>query len=448
LSEAIRRRLSTGLMGALWTVGAGAAAGRVAAAIKDLAVAQRFGTGDALEAFLLAFVLPVFVAGSFRSAFFSAFVPRFLKAEARRGPEGAREALRRAMAVYLVLLTALALLLALGAAPLVALLAHEFAPDKRELTRHFVVLLAPFVVLDGTAGMFAAALYARRRYAAAALSAAIPPAVTLVAVVAVGRAWGASCLVAGALAGAALEAAVSGWLVRREGLDVLPARARLGGEELDLLRGYGLLLVGGILMSANTVVDQAMATAAGPGSVASLGYGVKIPAAVLGLAGVALGSATLPHYAAFVAARRFGEMGASLRRHAVQLAAAGLAAAAVIALLSKPVVRLLFQHGSFVAADTARVATIQAFYAFQIPGYLAGIVAARCLNALGRDRVILVVSAANFVLNLTGDWILLRWIGLPGIALSTALVYAVASMLLLILCRRAVREEAARAQTP
>jgi putative peptidoglycan lipid II flippase len=296
--------------------------------------------------------------------------------------------------------------------------------------------------------MFTAALYARKCYAKAAMVSAIPPSVTLVAVLVLSSSWGAGALIFGALFGALLEAIISGVLVVRLGLTVVPALTRPGPEEIALLRGFGLLLVGGILMSANTVVDQAMAASAGAGSVASLGYGAKIPAAVLGLAGVALGTATLPHYATFVASRRFAEMGASLRRHAIQLTGAGIAIAVPLAVMSRPLVRLLFEHGSFLPADTARVSGIQAFYALQIPGYFAGIVAARVLNALGRDRWILWVSCVNFALNVVGDWVLLRWIGLPGIALSTAIVYTVAAVLLLMLCRRAVRDERLLAQTP
>jgi putative peptidoglycan lipid II flippase len=111
-------------------------------------------------------------------------------------------------------------------------------------------------------------------------------------------------------------------------------------------------------------------------------------------------------------------------------------------------VHLLFEHGSFGVADTARVAKIQALYAFQIPGFLVGMVAARCLNALGRDRLILAVSGVNFTLNIVGNFVLLRWIGVPGIALSTATVYTISAAVLLVLCRRAVRQETLRAQKP
>jgi peptidoglycan biosynthesis protein MviN/MurJ (putative lipid II flippase) len=65
----------------------------------------------------------------------------------------------------------------------------------------------------------------------------------------------------------------------------------------------------------------------------------------------------------------------------------------------------------------------------------------------------LAVAAGNFVLNLAGNFVLLRWIGLPGIALSTSLFYTVAAVILLLLCRRAIREKirteaSAIAQTP
>lgn len=445
--DAIVRRFGGGLLGAVWMVATGAAAVRVAAAIKDLVVANRFGTGDELDAFLIAFALAIFLTSTFRSAFFSAFVPRFLEAGARSGPGGASDLLRRVLGVHLVLLVALALALVVCAPSLAAVIAGAFPPAKRELTRQLIVALAPFVVLDGTAGVYTATLNARGRFVTAALVATIPPVVTLGAVASLSGRFGVYTLVGGAVGGAALEAAASAALVMREGVRVMPAAARPGPAGMEVLKAFAILAGGGALMSANTVVDQAMAATAGGGSVASLGFGAKIPAAVLGLAGLALGTTMLPHYGAFAAGRRYREMGAALRRHAVRVGAAGVAAAVFLALVSRPLVRLLFEHGSFGPADTARVATIQSLYALQIPGFLVGIVAARFLNALGRDRWIFAVSASNFVLNFAGDWVLLRYFGVPGIALSTSLFYCVAATILLVLCRRAVREKVG-AQTP
>lgn len=441
MRDAAVLRFGGGLLGALWMVGAGAAASRVAATVKDMVVANRFGTSDAYDAYLIAFAVPVFLAGSFRSAFFSAFVPRFLDAGVRRGPEGASDLLRKGLTMQIGVLICLAALLAGAAVPVVSLITRGFSPEKAELTARLMRALAPFVVLDGIAGIYASTLYARRRFAAAALVSTLPPLASLAAVVALATPFGVNALVIGALSGAALELLASASLVRREGLSVAPTLSPYDADAAALLRGFGILAWGAMLMSANSVVDQAMATAAGSGSIAVIGYGAKIPAAVLGLAGVALGAATLPHYAEMAAAKQWDEIARSLRRHTIRIGLVSLAGACALAAVSRPLVSLLFQHGKFDAADTSRVAAVQAFYALQLPGYLVGIVGARVLNALGRDRWILAVSALNFILNIGGNWLLLRWIGLPGIALSTATFYTIGAVVLLTLCRRALREK-------
>ena len=437
--DAIVRRFGGGLLGSISMVAAGAAATRVAATLKDLLVARRFGTGDDLDAFLLAFAIPVFLSGMFRSAFYSAFVPRFLDAGARRGQGGASELLARSVAIHLAVLAALAALLALFAGPIVGFIGGAFPPEKQLLTARLMRDLAPFVVLDGASGIYTAALNARGRFVIAALIATVPPVVTLGVVAALSQAIGVRTLVLGAVGGALLEALLAAALVRRQSVRVVPTLGPLGPEATEVFKAFLILAGAGALMSANTVVDQAMATRAGAGSVAALGFGAKVPSALLGLAGLALGTTTLPHYAAHAAAKRWDEMASGLRRHVLRVAAAGILAAAGVAVVSRPLVHLLFEHGSFTAADTERVASIQALYALQIPGWLVGIVAARYLNALGRDRWMFAVSALNFVLNAVGDWVLLRWIGLPGIALSTSAFYTVAAVVLLVLCRRATR---------
>lgn len=54
-------------------------------------------------------------------------------------------------------------------------------------------------------------------------------------------------------------------------------------------------------MSSASLVDQSMAAMLEPGSVAALGYSNKIPATLLGIGAMALGTAVLPYYSKMVA---------------------------------------------------------------------------------------------------------------------------------------------------
>lgn len=425
------------LLPALFSVGAGAAAVRLFGVAKELAVAHRFGTGDALDAFLIAFAVPAFVAGTVRSALFSSFVPRFVAARERDGSEAAGRLLASSASRLLIAVLATTLLLALGAKPLVSLLAVAFEPEKRLLTERLFVALLPFVLLDAAAGLWAAALHAEGRHVRAAVAPAAIPIATL-GFVLFAPTLGAFALASGAVAGAALEAAyLSGSLARRGfrpfrwGNPSDPA-ARATGRSFLILAG------GGALMSANPVVDQVMAGWLGPGSVAALSFGGRAPGAILGLAGVALGTASLPYFSKHAASDDPSGLAAAFRRQSLRIVLGSLVLAAALAAASFPIVRILFERGAFEASDTATVAPVQALYALQIPGYLFGILAARLLNALGRDRAILGLSAGNAAVNFAANLLLMRVLGIAGIALATSVVYTLSALALWAVARRAL----------
>ena len=68
-----------------------------------------------------------------------------------------------------------------------------------------------------------------------------------------------------------------------------------------------------------------------------------------------------------------------------------------------------------------------ALYMLQVPFFMLTIVGLRALSALRKNHVLLLVAAAAVVVNLVGDLVLVEILGLPGIALSTTVVYALAS---------------------
>ena len=98
-------------------------------------------------------------------------------------------------------------------------------------------------------------------------------------------------------------------------------------------------------------------------------------------------------------------------------------------LFSEPMVRVVFERGSFNASDTRVVSVVTACFALQIPFYVAGILGVRLLNALGKGRSIMLICAANMLVNVFGNLILMRWMGVAGIALSTSLVYLLSCVL-------------------
>jgi putative peptidoglycan lipid II flippase len=181
-----------------------------------------------------------------------------------------------------------------------------------------------------------------------------------------------------------------------------------------------------------------MATQLGAGSVAELGYGGRIVGGILGIVAMAFGTAALPRYSMYAAAADFSGLLRAFRRDSLFVVTLGIGIAVALISVSTPVTRLLYERGAFSAADTAAVARVQAFCAVQLPGYLFGILGSRVMNALQREWELLAISVVGALLNVVGNLVLSRWLGVAGIALSTGIVYAVTGTAMAFVTRRAL----------
>jgi putative peptidoglycan lipid II flippase len=111
----------------------------------------------------------------------------------------------------------------------------------------------------------------------------------------------------------------------------------------------------------------------------------------------------------------------TLNTYARVTALVSLPVAAVMVLGSRWLIALTFQHGAFHAADTAAVAPVQAMYAIQLPFFIVSRVYYRYLVAIRRTGLILWCGGINLVLDVVLNLVLMRWMGVAGIALATSL---------------------------
>ena len=102
------------------------------------------------------------------------------------------------------------------------------------------------------------------------------------------------------------------------------------------------------------------------------------------------------------------------------------------------VVRLIYQHGSFTASDTALVAPVLGFFTLGMLFANANIMFNRGFQSLQRPWLPLYVGLANLGLNALLDWALYRPLGARGIVLSTSLVSAFNFVALVWLLRRQI----------
>jgi putative peptidoglycan lipid II flippase len=435
------RSSNTRIFAAMVTVGGLTILVKVAAAAKELIIAYQFGTSDALDAFLIAFVLPGFAITLVYGSLNAALIPTYIEVREREGQEAAQRLSSSIMVSSGALLVVVSILFALLAPYILPILALGFDTNKLMLTRSLYYVLIPCLLFSGLATTWSAILNAEERFALAAIGPILTALVTVLMMIALAKAWGVFSLAVGTVAGSLLEAALLGWWLGRQGISVVPRWYGVTPAVRQVWGQYAPIVAGSFLMGSTSLVAQSMAAMLGSGSVSALAYGSKITMLILGVGSVAVSTAVLPHFSRMVALGDWGNVRHTLLTYARLIMLITLPLTLVLIYFSEPLIRLLFQRGAFVEADTRLVAWVQALYLLQVPVFVMGMLSVRLISALRANRVLMWGAAINLVFNIACSYVMMKWLGIAGIALSISLMYLVSCSYLTVVSLRLLKEK-------
>jgi putative peptidoglycan lipid II flippase len=439
-------------------VSAAVLASRVLGLGREVLLAYLFPAGLTLEAHNAAFRIPNMLRDLFgEGALSKAFVTVFSETEVREGDEATWRLASRVMNLMLVAACAFAVL-GIVFAPYVvaAMLPGEgfdtpLPPDesfgfvtKRDLTVFLVRILFPFIPLVALAAVSMGVLNSKHRFGLPALSSAFFNVASIAVGVTgyfVGPRLGYHPVVGmtvGVLAGGLVQ-----WLVQ------LPQMRALGFRwtaEMSLsdpgVRKIGRLIgpatVGVAAVQINVFVNTVLASF-GDGWLSWINVSFRLMYLPIGIFGVAVSTANLPALARHAAAGERAEFRDTLS-HALRLILMLTIPSSVgLAVLSDPIMRLIYQHGAFTAYDAEMSARALFYYALGLCGYSAVKVVTDAFYAIGDTLTPLKISCAAIAFNLAFSSLLILGFGWDhrALALSTSTaVMGNCATALLVLRRR------------
>jgi putative peptidoglycan lipid II flippase len=416
---------------------------RILGLVREQVLAYYFGAGDAMDAFRVAFRVPNLLRDLFaEGAMSAAFVPTFTGYLTRGGRDRAW-ALGNSVLNGLALVTGVLVVLGFFFAPaLVRLFSGEYAevPGKLELTILLARIVLPFLTLVAIAAALMGMLNALGHFFLPAVSPATFNAASIVMVVALvplAPTLGVAPIVIvalGTLAGGLAQVAIQWPTLAREGFRYRP-RIDLRDEGLRrvlLLMGPGTL--GLAATQINVFVNTILATGQGTGAVSWLDYAFRLMYLPIGLFGVSVATASTPAVSRLVAAQQFDRVRGTIAQAIGLMMLLNVPATLGLIVLADPIVRVIFEHGSFTASDTASTASALRFYAVGLLGYSVVRIVSPTFYALGQSRTPVMVSMASVLVNVLLNLALVRVLGYRGLALGTsitALLNAAAQLWLL-----------------
>jgi putative peptidoglycan lipid II flippase len=394
---------------------------------RDVYIAAAFGRTGAVESYFLALMVPLVAVQMVSSGVAVSVIPAYTKLIALGDPTRTRRFVE-SLGVRLGLLAVLVAIAvwALVSSGLSWLPRGRFDGDL-ELMKSLLIVLLPIALLDVGAALWAALLQAEGQVASAILSRIAVPIGGIAAASLFANVAGIYALAWGTVLGYVGQLVWNGVCLAKRGVSLVPRLNPSTPELAAATRQYLPMLASGAIGSLTSLVDNTMATLSGDlGAVSALTYGNRLATALTTAGSVAVSAALLPYLSRLHARRDFTEVRRTIRFLVSAILLASVPVTAGVVVFSGDITRLLFERGQFSPHDTALVARVQQFSVLQVPVFVTGIFLVRVISSMGRNGLLLYIAISNVLLNILFDYVFMRWMGVPGIALATSAVYTVA----------------------
>lgn len=414
---------------------------RLSGYARDKAFAHVLGASTRMDAFLVAFRIPNMLRDIVgEGAMSSAFIPVYARVSAERSGEEARAFVGRALGTFAFLLAAMTAGGILASPLLVSLLAPEFAtrPWQFGLAVALNRWMFPYILLVSLAALFQAVLNSHHRFALPAaapilLNLAMLAATLLVAPRLAEPTYG---LAAGALAGGLFQMAVQWPQLARLRAVGRPALGWRDPEVRSVLVLMSPRLFAYGINTINLTFATRFAANLGTANVSRLYFANRLKELVLGGFAVALATALLPLLSRQALAADRSEFKATLAFALRLIAFVTLPATVGLVLLRAPIVRVLFEGGRYVAADTRATAAVLAALSVGLFFFALVRVVVPAFYALQDTKMPVVAAFADMAVFLALCQLWTGRIGLPGIGLASSCAAAVNVSILLAVLRR------------
>lgn len=289
---------------------------------------------------------------------------------------------------------------ALFAPWLIAILGPGLPAESAAKAADLLRIVSLSTMAAGTAAIYSAWLYTKRRFGPTAFYQAFLNVFTIGGALLLWRAVGIYGFAIGYATGSCAQLALV-YFASRKDLQVARAESPLGYRvgTRDLLGKPGIFLTYAALLALNMIVTRAYATHAGTGMAASFDYCIRCVNVVIAYLVSPASNSLLPEIARLHAAGDERQAVRLVDRTVGFASIAAVAACVVGILVRTPIISLLFERGSFTAHSTELVSGVFLGLAPCLIGYSLLELTARSLFALNRPVLPLLAAAVPVTVN-------------------------------------------------
>ena len=401
---------------------------RVLGLVREQVFAFFFGAGLITDAFQIAFRIPNLLRDLFAEGAMSfALVPIYIESRKKDGDNRAWELARKLICLLGVTLFSLAALGIYFAEEIVMFFPLEVGSRKFELTVGLTRVMIPFLPTVVLAAIWMSLLNAREKFGVPALAPALFNVASIFAAFAICP-WMPSVGLEPiyGMAFGVLLGGLGQWLIQTPALRKEGFRFRFNFNWKDKELGriaalMGIGAVGAAATQVNVLVNSFLALSHGDGAVSWLNYAFRLLQFPIGVFGVAIAQVTLTKVSKSVANSNLDEVGESVLKSLRMAFVITIPSAIGLAMLGKPIISVIFEHGQFSYSDVSATAWALMLYSIGLVAYASNKILVPVLYSLKKARIAVGSTVLVVFINVLLCIRLSAEMGFAGLALATAL---------------------------
>ncbi len=414
---------------------------RIFGFIRDMIVAQFFGTGMATDAFFVAFRIPNLLRRLVgEGALTASFIPVYTEYITQRPREEGNDLVNASFSILAVSLILIAGLGILTAPWIVRIMAYGFSqePEKFELTVALTRLMFPYIFFIGLVALAMGVLNSWKHFFAPALA----PVLLNLAIIFCALSFSSMLqepvysLAFGVLLGGAAQLSFQVPFLQRRGIawGFLFRPSHPGVKRVAKLMAPSIL--GLAVTQLNVLVSTLLASYLPEGSVSYLYYADRLLEFPMGIFAIAVATAVLPVMSEHSAKKDWEKLRGTLSFALRLVFFVTLPAMVGLIVLRQPILNVLFQRGAFTAYSAEMTAQALFYYSLGLAGFAGVRIIVPVFYSLQDTKTPVKVAFVALGVNALLGVVLMGPLRHGGLALATSLAAGVNFGCLVFLLKR------------
>ncbi|MDY2987963.1 MAG: murein biosynthesis integral membrane protein MurJ [Peptoniphilus sp.] len=399
--------------------------------LREKALAYFFGTGIIVEAFLVAFQIPMTFTNILSGATANGYIPMYNEIKERSGEKEANSFTSNLSNIVFFGSLLISIVGIVFAKQLVIAMAIGFKGETLAMavfmTRVALLSLAATTVFS----IFKAYLQIKRHFIVS-IAHAILMNVIIIVSMAFAKKMGYQYLAFGILSGFIFQYLIFLPYIKKSGYR---HRSLINLKDRDFKMMMKIIipvLISTSVIELNFIISKSLASDLFVGAMASLNYAYKLQAFVTGIVITSIVTAVYPDMARLGAVCDYDGLKKSVGGALVSMALLVVPASVGLFIFSSPIVKLLFVGGAFGKQEGVVTATVLNFYAIGIIGIGVREIVSRAFYAIMDTKTPVVNSVVMVGVNIVLSMVMMKVYGIRGLALATSISFIVGAILMVL----------------